>query len=156
MNEQVICGQCAWRTPDGQQCRLFKQSIKNPEDSCPNGTKHTEKCDLCGAEMMPNAVIIDMGLDHKTHLICPNCSQNYYSCRNCGQSFTCAFETSTIDLPKQIQQQMQTVQGYIVTTIRNPARVRETCEKGCKCFDKEFECCRQNNYCKNFAIKWKK
>jgi hypothetical protein len=155
MNQQITCGQCALRSPEVQQCRLHKLPIKDLEDSCPDGTKHLEICDLCGAEVLPKSIIVDMGLDHKGHLICPTCSKNYYSCKNCGQSLTCDFETSSIGLPKQVQQQIKTEQGYIVTTIMNPERIRQTCEKGCKCFDKEFGCLRQNNYCNNFSIKWR-
>lgn len=155
MNEQVICGQCALKTPDGQTCQFFNQPIGDPGDSCPHGTKTLEKCDICGGMILPGAVIVDMGLDHKTHLICSTCNQNYYSCKTCGQADICSFETSSIDLPKQIQKQMQTAQGYIVTTIPNPDRIRETCEKGCGCFDKENGCCKQMNYCKNHKIKWK-
>lgn len=155
MTNQITCGQCALKSPDGQHCRLHNLPIRNPEDSCPDGTKRVEKCDLCGAEILPRAIIVDMGLDHKTHIICSTCSQNYYSCSHCGQSLTCSFESSSIDLPKQVQQQIKTAQGYIVTNIKNPERVRQTCEKGCKCFDKEFGCLRQSNYCDNFEIVWK-
>ena len=155
MNEQVTCGQCALKTPDGQTCQLYNEPIEDSGNSCPHGTKTLEKCDICGAKILPGAIVIDMGLDHKTHIICQTCNQAYYSCSTCGQRTICDFETNPIDLPKQVQQQMNTAQGYIVTTIRNPERVRQTCEKGCKCFDKENGCSRQNNYCKQYWIKWK-
>lgn len=155
MVEQVKCGQCALWQPKGQTCRLHKGLARTPDNSCPEGTTYLEKCDICGGEILPKQVIIDMGLDHKMHLICPDCSRKYYSCSICGQATQCSFETSSIDLPKQIQKQIQTPQGYIVTTIMNPDRIRETCEKGCKCFDKENGCSRQSNYCSNHSIAWK-
>lgn len=155
MIEQVTCGQCVLKSQDGQTCRLTNRPITDPQHSCASGTTYFEKCDICGRVILPNSIIIDMGLDHETHIICQTCNQNYYSCNTCGQKDICDFETSSIDLPKQIQQQLKTEQGYFVTTIRNPERVRETCEKGCKCFDKENGCLRQSNYCKNHSIKWK-
>lgn len=155
MFNQITCGQCALKTPDSKTCRLDNKDIVDPEASCPFGTRYLEKCDICGNEMLPSQAIIDMGLDHKTHIICPSCNSAYYTCKVCGQASICDFETNPIDLPKQVQKQMKTAQGYIVTTIPNPDRIRETCEKGCKCLSNDFGCCKQNNWCERQSIAWR-
>ena len=152
----VNCGQCALRSPDSQKCRLTSWDLKDLNDTCPQATRTLEKCDLCGNEILPSQMIISMGLDHKTHIICPQCNAIYHTCRVCGQADKCSFQTSPIDLPKQVQQQIKTAQGYIVTTIPNPERIRETCEKGCNCYDKEFGCSKQSNWCERQSIKWQK
>ena len=56
----------------------------------------------------------------------------------------CDFEENPIALPKQIQQQIRQGNSIISTVVVNPERIRETCEKNCKCFSKEFGCLRQN------------
>lgn len=154
MVEQIKCGQCALWQPDTQICRLSKQA-RTSENSCPEGTTLMYKCDLCGREVLPRYAIIDIGLDHKTHIICSICNENYYNCITCAQSSMCDFESNPIDLPKQISKEMKTEQGYFVTSIRNPSRIEKTCKVNCDCFDEENGCLRQINYCKNHSIKWK-
>jgi hypothetical protein len=151
--EQTKCGQCALRSPDNQTCKLHGTPIRSFQNSCPEGVKQLEHCDLCGAEIFPKGMIISY-VNGKVHTICQNCNNLWNTCQTCGQRHICSFETSPIDLPKQIQQQYQTAQGYVVTTIRNPERIRETCEKGCSCFDKEFGCSRESNYCSLYSAPW--
>lgn len=153
---EINCGQCALLQPESQLCRLHNWTIKDLKDTCPQATRTLEKCDICGSEMLPSQAIINMGADHKTHLICPQCNAKYHTCSVCGQADKCDFETNPIDLPKQVRKQIQTPQGYIVTDIPNPERIREICEKGCDCYDKEFGCCKQNNWCSHHSVKWQK
>lgn len=155
MINQITCGQCALWQPESKTCRLYKGITRNSQDSCPEGTSKLEKCDICGREILPSQIIIDMGLEHTTHIICPNCDQIYYTCNTCAQSLICDFETNPIDLPKQIQQQMQTGNGYIVTTVKNPSRIEKTCKVNCTCWNEENGCLKQNNYCNKHQILWK-
>lgn len=148
----VTCGRCARRTSDGLTCEVFKTPIKHGSDSCPLGISKLYTCDMCGKQFPLEELFIDND-GPVLRMFCKQCNNMYYTCYNCGHSTKCAFETSSSTLPKQVQKQMKTPQGYIVTTIRNPERVRETCEKGCECFDKENGCLRQTNYCKNFKSK---
>ena len=155
MLEQITCGECVLKSPDGQVCQKFNIEIKDPGASCPEGVKELAICDLCGKPFVMKHGIIDMGLNHKTHFICNQCNQRYYTCQTCGQASTCDFQTSSIDLPKQIQQKIQAGNGYIVTNIANPARIEKTCKAGCKCYSEEFGCFKQTNYCNNYHIIWK-
>jgi hypothetical protein len=34
--------------------------------------------------------------------------------------------------------------------VQNPERIRQTCQKGCKCWDEEFGCLKSNGCCGNW------
>lgn len=155
MLEQITCGECVLKSPDGKVCQRFNIQINDPEASCPEGTKQLAVCDLCGNPFIMNKGIIDMGLDHTTHFICNQCNSGYYTCKTCGQADTCDFQTSPIDLPKQTREKIQTGNGYVVITVPNPERIEKTCKVGCKCYSEEYGCSRQSNYCNNYYIVWK-
>ena len=153
MSILITCGRCALKTPDGKTCRLLNVPIEDPKDGCPAGVSHLEKCEICHQELMPNAGFLEI-TNGKVHILCEMCNSRMNTCSACGHGTECLFESSSSDLPKQVQQQFKTPQGYVVTTIRNPERIRETCEKGCHCYSPENECLRQNNYCEHYKAPW--
>ena len=81
------------------------------------------------------------------HILCPNCASQLNSCSFCKKVNTCLFETDPSPLPKMRQKQIRQGPMISVTTEKNPERIRQTCEKGCDCFDPNFDCMRQFHYC---------
>ena len=132
--------------------------LKAPQICALSGLKVTETdycsfhrgslstCAICGS------VILQDGYIDEGHLICPNCFSQITSCRVCRGSLQCAFEEDPSPTPKVISQQIRQGNGIYVTTVRNPERVRETCQKGCKCFDTKNGCLRQNGFCSNHEV----
>jgi hypothetical protein len=148
---QIKCGQCALKSPDGKVCRRTRAPIRSLDSSCPEGTTYLEKCDICGGEFIPSDLLIDM--TNGIHLICHDCNAVVGTCYVCKKNIECFFETDPDPLPKQVQKQMTTPQGYIVTTIRNPDRIEKLCKK-CECFSAENECSRQINWCEKYQVIW--
>lgn len=148
----VTCARCGLADPATNICRLHGIPISDKQNSCPEGRVYIDHCDICGAEVFPQGMIID--ISDGVHILCQKCNAAFNTCLTCGQRYTCDFESNPIDLPKQVQQQFQTAQGYVVTTIRNPERIRETCEKGCTCFSSENGCLRESNWCASYSIAW--
>ena len=81
------------------------------------------------------------------HILCPNCASQLNTCSFCKKVNVCTFETDPSPLPKMVQKQIRQGPMISVTTEMNPERIRQTCEKGCDCFDANFGCMRQFHYC---------
>ena len=68
----------------------------------------------------------------------------------CKEAHICDFETNSSSLPKQVQQTSRQGNMVMQTVVKNPERIRITCEKGCKCWSDEFGCLKQNGICSNY------
>ena len=115
-------------------------------DFCSSHRRSLSICSICGAVILENACI-DEG-----HLVCPNCLSQINSCRVCRKAMHCAFEEDPSPIPKAISQQIRQGNGIFVTSVRNPERIRETCQKGCECFDDKNGCLRQICFCNNQEV----
>ena len=102
------------------------------------------QCETCGRPTEQQVLCPD---GDKWHILCPSCATQLNTCAFCKKSNTCLFETDPSPLPKTIQKQFRQGPMITVTEVMNPERIRQTCEKGCDCFDTDFECMRQFNYC---------
>ena len=131
-----------------QVCGLSGKTI-TADGYCDEHRRSISKCSICGNIVLSNGVIDD------THLICWNCFSSLKTCVACKNANICRFETDPSSLPKVVQKQVRRGNMTAVTQVKNPERVRATCEKGCKCFSKEKGCLKENNTaCKNQEIKY--
>ena len=104
----------------------------------------TMQCETCG-RLTEQQVLCPDG--DNWHILCPQCASLLNTCNFCKQAQQCLFETDPSPLPKMIKKQFRQGNMITVTEIINPERVRQTCEKGCACFDANFGCMRQFYYC---------
>jgi hypothetical protein len=104
----------------------------------------TMQCETCGRPTEQQVLCPD---GDNWHILCPNCASQLNTCAFCKKVNGCAFETDPSPLPKRVQKQFRQGNMITVTEVINPERVRQTCEKGCDCFDAKFGCMRQFYYC---------
>ena len=141
------CYTCAYRTLNPQQCPLIGYNYADDRNQvCPYHTTELPKCDICG-QITPNSMFTQKSDGSWIH-ICKNCQSKSGTCGGCSKSSTCDFETNPSPIPKAIQKRIQQGNQIMVTTVKNDARINETCAKNCECFDHETRtCCRENNTC---------
>lgn len=147
------CGECALRAQNGVQCMLDGRAI-SAEDFCSKFQKELHKCSICGRPIGTTPIL--EVVNDSVYETCPVCQKMFGTCQTCDRAATCDFETNPSPLPKTIQQKVQRGPMIAVTEIRNPERIRITCEKNCKCYDPSFGCLRQMaQTCKNFQCNYK-
>ena len=103
------------------------------------------ECSYCGN---PDAPVVNQ---EGTEFYCLRCKDLFGTCAMCVNAEICPFQTSDIDIPPIV---MQTIRQGPVTMqqqIKNPDRIRETCQKLCPCFHEEFACLKENGTCGNYA-----
>ena len=148
------CKDCLLRKQaGGTMCPIFQEPVNDDDQAC---RKHISKdspvCGFCGALMpgLPEVVVME---DGTTLLACHNCGDAIGTCATCAQRSLCDFETSPVQIPKQVQKVIQQGNMRMQTVIRNPEREKETCMKGCPCWDsEECVCLRQIGFCKAWRI----
>ena len=130
-----------------QVCGLTGRQI-TADGYCDKHRRSVLTCSICGNIILSNGII------DNTHLICRNCFSQIDSCNVCKNLNICTFETDPSPLPKAIQKEIRQGNMTAVTQVMNPERVRITCEKGCKCFDKKNGCSKQNGTCANCEVRY--
>ena len=147
------CANCLLQKQNGGICPVFQEKA-NPNDlSCRSYIGHdSPKCSFCGSLMPGKGEIILMNDDDNTVLIaCGRCADSIGTCTTCAQAKICDFETNPINIPKQIPRVIRQGNMQMQTVIRNPEREKETCMKGCPCWDEEnCMCLREVGMCKNW------
>jgi hypothetical protein len=109
-----------------------------------------ERCDKCGRELPSNQLILTEQ-DGKWFGICPPCQSVMGMCPTCDKKRVCSFEDATINIPPTVVQEFRQGNTIIRQQVKNPDRIRETCQKGCDCFSEEFGCLRQiSQTCGNY------
>lgn len=140
------CGNCLLQKQNGGICPIFQEKA-NPDDlSCRRYIGHDSPvCSFCGSLMSGKGEIILLDNDDNVTLIsCHNCAETLGTCQTCALGKTCDFETNPINIPKQIPRVIRQGNMQMQTIIRNPEREKETCMKGCLCWDEsECACMRQ-------------
>lgn len=132
------CGNCLLQKQNGGTCPIFQEKVNNNDSACRKYIGHdSPQCDFCGSLMagMGEIVIMDEGI----RLSCPNCANALGTCITCAERTKCDFETNPVNIPKQVQKVIRQGNMQMQTVIRNPEREKETCMKGCPCWDSE-EC----------------
>ena len=151
MNQET-CATCALRVNEGQNCGLTGIPVTDA-DFCSKHQKELELCEICGGPIVGKPVIVPD--DDKFHLVCGKCSKDLTGCTTCDQRHYCDFETNPSPIPKTVRRVFQKGPMQTVTEVINPERIRETCEKNCRCFDPEFGCGKQIGFCIKQLIEWK-
>lgn len=131
---------------DKQQniCPLLRSQVDPDKDYCTKHTTELKQCELCGQATLVPFYTRD---GDNWHIFCQECIHKLNTCNFCKKVTECLFETDPSPLPKMIQKQIRQGPMISVTTEMNPERIRQTCEKGCDCFDANFGCMRQFHYC---------
>ena len=142
---QRTCKECAYF--DDMRCKISGQPAISHNIACASFSSQRYECDVCHRQIHHTEVIYDS----KTNkIVCSDCGNRLSTCDNCHNGPVCLFETDPSPLPKQIQKQIRQGNMFGQTIIKNPERVRETCQKGCPCWDTETESCnKQFRYCAN-------
>lgn len=145
MSQTKTCKTCGFLDRKQNGCPLLRMVVDPDKDYCSKHSDAMEVCEACGNY----AAHVNYAPDgDKWHILCDSCASKLNSCAFCQNMKDCRFETDPSPTPPYVQQKIR--QGPITTvaTVKNPERIRQTCEKGCHCFDAEFGCMRQFHYCK--------
>lgn len=144
------CRSCGLADLAQNVCQMFRMLINPDEDYC---SKHQEKevikiCDVCGRVIIGHSTIL-YGKDESIKLLCDNCYTAVGTCALCENARYCAFEQDPSQIPMMIQKQVRQGNTTTVFPVKNPERVKETCEKKCNCYSKDLQCLREFNHCGN-------
>ena len=143
------CKTCGYPTLNPTQCPVIGiQYSEDRKQVCPYWAPEVPTCDICG-NVDPQC-IFSQSSDGSWKRICTKCSQLSGTCGSCSFGTTCDFETNPSPLPKVVQKQVRQGNQIAVVTVMNEERIRETCQKNCKCWSENFGCGRQNNCCAKF------
>lgn len=110
-------------------------------------------CKICGRPCLKDAIVSAVEIeepDFAPYAICPQCYNHCGTCAMCVFVKECAFETDPNPLPKQVQKTIRQGQMIMQTIVQNPDRIRETCQKSCKCWSDDLGCLKQNGTCGNY------
>jgi hypothetical protein len=138
------CDTCQIRDPRQNVCQLTGQKIDPTKDFCSKHRKTLDRCDVCGKGVLESYLVQDA---EEWRLLCGECRAKLNTCAFCRKANKCEFETNPVNLPKMVQKQIRQGPQVMITTIKNPDRIRETCQILCDCFDSEIGCLRDFNYC---------
>lgn len=147
------CQTCGLLDPSQNICRISKLQMNPLEDFCSKHQPQLEHCEICGKLTLDT--IIDVSIEGEFHFLCADCASARNTCRFCFHNILCSFENDPSPLPKMVIKTINQGNMLMQTQVPNPDRIRETCQKNCKCFDAEIGCLRQNNYCGQHAFTWK-
>jgi hypothetical protein len=130
---------------------VFQEKVEDNDSACRKYIGHDSSvCGFCGSLMPGKGEIVIME-DGSTVLSCPKCAERIGTCATCAQARACDFETNPIQIPKQVQKVIRQGNMQMQTVIRNPEREKETCMKGCSCWDEEnCICLREAGMCKSW------
>ena len=145
------CGRCTLRNQVTGVCQVFNKKVENTE-CCPAYTSVTFQCETCG-QTMSNPIIYTQEGSEKYYLVCGHCAPQLNGCAICTCE-TCDFQSNPSPTPLYVTQQVRQGNAIMQTQVRNPERVKITCEAGCKCWDPEEKSCnRECGGCGKFINK---
>lgn len=132
-----ICGNCAIWIKNTENCPFFNEKLDKETIACHKFTNKLRTCAICGKPIIGLSYAANH--NEEWYEICQNCDQQWGNCATCANAMNCDYETNPINLPKQVP--IQTRKGSMVINAvgRNPARIQETCAKGCVCW-KDNDC----------------
>ena len=142
MKDRKQCGNCALYNYE-QQCCIRTRLHQNPFDSCSSWIAEVPTCQACGQMFIPpRNYIVENG---KIFIVCGSCLAALGTCRSCANGKYCDFQQNPIKIPPMIQQTQWQGNMMVSQTIRNPARIAETCEKNCTCWDPIDKACNRQD-----------
>ena len=144
------CGDCLIIRQNQGICPVFQEKMDPTEQACRKYIGHDSPvCKFCGALMSGKGELVLM--DDEVIQSCSNCGNALGTCTTCARAKSCDFETNPIQIPKQVQKVIRQGNMQMQTIVRNPEREKETCMKGCPCWDsEECVCIRQIGFCKSW------
>lgn len=115
----------------------------------------TLTCQMCGRPCFKDAIISAKEVEGPNtlpfyYIMCRTCHSQCGTCAMCINRSDCLFETDPSPLPKQVQKTIRQGNMVMQTIVQNPDRIRETCQKSCKCWSDEFGCLKQSGTCGNY------
>lgn len=138
------CRTCRILDPMQQKCQLSGQSVNPNADYCTKHQEEVAQCEKCGQGTLTPFYTRD---GNQWHTFCARCVELLNTCHFCEHASKCAFEQDPSPLPKMVQKQIRQGNMVQITTVKNPDRIRQTCENGCPCFSQENDCMREYNGC---------
>lgn len=94
-------------------------------------------CKICGKPLNGRDLVYDIDLEE---VFCRKCAPFRNTCVFCINKNSCDFNTNPSPLPKQVQQTQRTGNAVMTQIVKNPERIKITCENGCPCYSSEFGC----------------
>lgn len=157
MSNEKTCKQCIHmvHSPQGHDYCKLTSIICDPEkDFCSKGyfnsTDNVPICAVCGEPIIPSIsrAIVEV-VEGQVRTFCKTCYEHHLNtCKTCKASCQCDFETNPIKIEKMVQKQVQRGPVIQVFPVKNPERIKETCMKGCGCWNNEQQMCnREVNVC---------
>ena len=145
------CGNCLIQKQANGVCPIFNEKINPADEACRKYIGYdSPSCGFCN-NLMPGKGEIVIMEDGEVILSCAECAERIGTCATCAQARSCEFETSNIQIPKKVQKVTRQGNMQMQTIIRNPEREKETCMKGCSCWDEEnCICLREAGMCKGW------
>ena len=153
--ENKLCKSCRFLDSGTSTCQLKGVKMNPEEDFCSRHQIEVVVCEACNKIATKNSFVV-VAENETFHIVCNKCSANLTSCAFCTQCQNCDFETNTSTLPKIVQKQIQQGPMIQVVQIKNPERIKITCQAGCKCWNSaENACEREIGYCPNYEFIWR-
>ena len=147
-----LCKTCRILDPRQNVCQLYRSIVDPEKDFCSKHQTKLDQCENCQKGILSSTLVEDpLGT---WHTLCPDCAKSLNTCSFCQESVYCAFETNPSPLPKMVQRQIKSGNMIQIATIKNPERIKITCQNGCKCYSAEYDCMRQYGYCENMNHVW--
>lgn len=145
------CGNCLIQRQANGVCPIFNEKVNPADEACRKYIGYDSPiCGFCN-NLMPGKGEIVIMEDGEVILSCAECAERIGTCATCAQARSCEFETSNIQIPKKVQKVTRQGNMQMQTIIRNPEREKETCMKGCSCWDEEnCICLREAGMCKGW------
>ena len=148
-NYLKFCRNCALRNIQTKICSLSNLMYDDDNPSCKYYCEELIKCGYCGRSFPKLNTIIE------DNFICPNCENLLGTCAMCENNYTCDFMTNPSPLPKNIIKLDQVGNTQVRVNIKNPERVKITCENGCGCYNGNGCSKETDNICKNYCLRKK-
>lgn len=157
MRPEHKCIYCALYQQNGNKCPIFAQDV-SMERGCPMFTNRLNPCDICKKHI--GDVVNVYVEDDIVHCVCGQCDSaiSNQPCQVCESIRYCAFQQDqSCQLPPFITVQQRQGNAIMQMQQKNPDRIKETCIKGCSCYNQELdECMRECGGCANLKIAWQK
>jgi hypothetical protein len=142
MKDREQCGNCAIYNYERQYC-VRTQLHQDPSDHCSSWIAEVPTCQVCGQMFIPpRNYIVE---DGKIFIVCGSCLSGLSTCRTCVNGKYCDFQQNPIQIPPVAQQTRQQGNMVVSQTVMNPARIAETCEKNCPCWDPIDKACNRQD-----------
>lgn len=153
------CRSCVFRAKANtgeDACRLHSgpqhlHIIDLNKDFCSSHKEegYGQRCDACGQNRLFEYILLyrDCPDENPPKILCQSCYDKLYTCSSCKSANLCDFETNPIAIPPIVMKTVQQGPMRMQTQIRNPDRVKATCEVNCHCWDPEYGCLKEYGLC---------